>query len=303
MRSKRVWPAMLWPVLILAIVLVNGSNASAPAGINERPIVITGLGKIRGNVLESRLGALFYSFRNIPYAKPPIGSLRFKPPEPIEQWNGVWNATADGPMCPQPSYNLTALDISEDCLRLNVYTRDLSPVNRRPVIVYIHPGGFYSTSGQSRFFAGPQNFMDRDIVLVTFNYRLGTLGFLSTGTEEAPGNNGLKDQVAVLKWVRLHISKFGGDPNSVTIMGYSAGAMSVTLHMVSPMSRGLFHRAIAMSGSAVAQWEIPNDQLDLAKQQARLLGCPDDNVELIMQCLKSVIIRIQQQDAHFHIIL
>lgn len=103
---------------------------------------------------------------------------------------------------------------------------------------YIIPGGFYAVSGQSKNFAGPQHLMDRDIVLVTLNYRLGALGFLSTGTEESPGNNGLKDQVVALRWVRNHISKFGGDPGSVTIMGYSAGGWSVSLHMVSPMSRG-----------------------------------------------------------------
>lgn len=139
-------------------------------------------------------------------------------------------------MCPQP--NDDESDISEDCLRLNVYTRELPPGSRKPVLVYIHPGGYYGVSGQSKNYAGPHYLMDRDIVLVTMNYRLGSLGFLSTGTEDSPGNNGLKDQVIALRWVRNHISKFGGDPNTVTLMGYSAGAMSVTLHMVSPMSKG-----------------------------------------------------------------
>lgn len=110
---------------------------------------------------------------------------------------------------------------------------------KKPVIVYIHPGGFYSVSGQSKNFAGPQNLMDQDIVLVTINYRLGTLGFLSTGTKDYPGNAGLKDQVMALRWVKLHIANFGGDPSSVTLMGYSAGGMSVSLHMVSPMSKGI----------------------------------------------------------------
>lgn len=104
--------------------------------------------------------------------------------------------------------------------------------------MYIHPGGFYALSGQSKNFAGPHNLMDRDIVLVTFNYRLGSLGMLAAGTKEYPGNAALKDQVLVLKWVKDHIANFGGDPNMVTIMGYSAGGMSVTLHLVSPMSKG-----------------------------------------------------------------
>lgn len=287
MMSRRracLVPKLIWCLLLLN--LVEWSSGDAPASINERPIVTTGLGKVKGNVLESRLGNFFYSFRGLPYAKPPIGNLRFKAPEPVDQWPDVLDATADGPMCPQPTYNLT--DWSEDCLILNVYTRDLSPFNRRPVIIYIHPGAYAQTSAQSKRFAGPQNLMDRNIVLVTINYRLGALGFLSTGTEEAPGNNGLKDQVMAMKWVRLHISKFGGDPGTVTLMGYSAGAMAIPLHMVSPMSRGLFHRVIAMSGSAISQYELPNDQLEVTKRQARLLGCPDETVELIIQCLKSV---------------
>lgn len=106
------------------------------------------------------------------------------------------------------------------------------------MLVYIHPGGFYGLSGQSKNFAGPQNLMDRDLVLVTLNYRLGSLGMMAAGSKEYPGNAGLKDQVLVLKWIQTHIDNFGGDPNSVTIMGYSAGGMSVTLHMVSPMSKG-----------------------------------------------------------------
>lgn len=190
-------------------------------------------------------------------------------------------------MCPQPNKNIS--DVSEDCLRLNIYTRQLPTTTRKPVIVYIHPGGFYAYSGQSKNFAGPQTLMDRNIVLVTLNYRLGTLGFLSTGTKESPGNNGLKDQVIALRWIKDHISKFGGDPNSITIMGYSAGAISVTLHMVSPMSRGLFHKAIVMSGSATAQWKVPYDQIELAQKQARLLNCSDNNtIANIIDCLRTV---------------
>ncbi|GBP03030.1 Acetylcholinesterase [Eumeta japonica] len=158
-------------------------------------------------------------------------------------------------MCPQPGLNNE--DVSEDCLRVNIYTRELpSKITQmlKPVIVFIHPGGFYSLSGQSKNFAGRQYLMDRNIVLVTFNYRLGSLGFLSTGTKEAPGNLGLKDQVLLMRWLKLHISRFGGDSSSITLLGYGAGAISITLHMVSPMSRNLFHKAIVMSGSATGQW-------------------------------------------------
>lgn len=213
-------------------------------------------------------------------------------------------------MCPQPSSNLN--DVSEDCLRLNIYSRALHSTARKPVLVYIHPGAFYYLSGQSHNFAGPQTLMDRNIVFVTINYRLGSLGFLSTGTIIAPGNNGLKDQVLALRWIRTNIVSFGGDPSSVTIMGYSAGGMSVSLHMVSPMSRGniafwfirlilyvhtlrlqllgLFQKAIVMSGAATAQWKVPTEQLDLAKRQARVLGCSDQSVSEIMDCLNKVAI-------------
>lgn len=204
----------------------------------------------------------------------------------MKPWNETFDATKDGPMCVQ--FTDSSDKISEDCLRLNVYTRSLTPTKPRPVIIYMHPGGFYSTSSQSETTAGPEHFMDRDIVLVTINYRLGILGFLSTGTSDAPGNNGLKDQVQAFKWVRDNIDKFGGDPKSVTLMGYSAGGMSITMHLVSPMSQALFHRVIVMSGSATSQWEIPSEQMDLAKKQTRLLNCSDESIESMMDCLKKV---------------
>lgn len=165
----------------------------------------------------------------------------------VEPWHGVFNATKDGSICPQVVEN-ASVSMSEDCLIINVYTRWL-PTNDKthhshytlslkPVIVYIHAGGFFHGSSDSYNGAGPQYMMDRDIVLVTFNYRLGALGFLSTGTCDSPGNYGLMDQVLAFRWVQDHIQHFGGNPNSVTMFGYSSGAMSATLHMVSQMSKG-----------------------------------------------------------------
>ncbi|KAJ6649255.1 Juvenile hormone esterase [Pseudolycoriella hygida] len=271
------------------LIIVNSVEAK-PSDLYEEPVVLTGLGHVRGSVLRSRLGELFYAFRGIRYAKPPVDDLRFKAPEPIEQWDGVFDATRDGPMCPQPAEDMS--EMSEDCLRLNVYTHEISQKTsnttiKKPVIVFIHPGGFYGVSSQSKNFAGPQILMDRDIVLVTVNYRLGSLGMLSLGTSEYPGNAAFKDQVTALKWVKYHIKNFGGDPNLVTLMGYSAGAISVSLHMVSPMTRGLFHRAIVMSGAATAQWKIPRHQLDVAERQAKILRCPIDSIDSMMSCLKS----------------
>ncbi|EFA08586.1 juvenile hormone esterase-like [Tribolium castaneum] len=251
----------------------------------EKPIITTPLGQVQGAILASRAGKPIISFRGIRYAKAPIDELRFKPPVPVPKWENVVNATQDTPLCPQPTDEPT----SEDCLFLNVYTTKLPKGNeqpKRPVIVFIHSGGFHSTGGASNWL-GPQYLLDQDIVLVTFNYRLGSLGFLSTGDKEAPGNNGLKDQVLVLKWVKENIASFGGDPESVTLAGYSAGAISVTLHLVSPLSRGLFHRAIIMSGSALGQMPIPTNQMNLAKKQAKVLECSDDNSANIIKCLKT----------------
>lgn len=136
--------------------------------------------------------------------------------------------------------------------------------------------------------AGGEYLLDRDVVLVAINYRLASLGFMSTGTKDAPGNNGFKDQALALKWIHDHIEKFGGDPNSVTLMGQSAGSRSVMLHLISPMSAGLFHRAILMSGSITAQWEVPTHQIHLAKQQARILGCPEEDVEAMVECMRKI---------------
>ncbi|KAH8294650.1 hypothetical protein KR018_000868 [Drosophila ironensis] len=244
--------------------------------------VTTDLGRVRGANLTSRLGSQFFAFRGIRYAKPPLGDLRFLNPQPVEAWSPeIFDATADGPMCPQPWNNMS--DVAEDCLRLNVYTKDLSA--RRPVIVFLHPGGFYVFSGQSKYLAGPEHFMDRDCVLVSLNYRLGSLGFLATGTADAPGNAGLKDQVLALRWIQQHIHRFGGDPESVTLLGYSAGSLSIGLHMLSPMSRGLFHRGICMSASPYGV-KYQNNDLQLAKRQARLLHCPEEPTRAMVECMR-----------------
>ncbi|KAJ6639890.1 Juvenile hormone esterase [Pseudolycoriella hygida] len=206
------------------------------------------------------------------------------PPVPVKSWNKLFDATEDGPMCVQPSREAASL-ISEDCLRLNVYTRSVDTEKKRDVIIYLHPGGFYVSSGRSSVF-GPEHLMEHDIVLVTINYRLGTLGFLATGTKDAPGNMGLKDQTVAMKWVQENIAVFGGNPDSVTLLGYSAGASSCSLHLVSPMSQGLFHRVIVMSSSAVGQFVVPSDQLNLARKQARLFNCSDESIDVMMECFR-----------------
>lgn len=270
---------------VIAVLLVNPSDSELKEALEET-VVETNLGKIRGSIFTTRLDKKFIGFRGIRYAEPPIDNLRFQPPVAKTFWNETFDATEEGPACPQP----TDWEVSEDCLRLNVYTSEIPRDDNyklKPVFVWIHAGGFNGGSSIS-VAAGGHYLLDREVVLVTMNYRLASLGFMSTGTKEMPGNNGFKDQSMALKWVRDNIIMFGGDPNSVTLIGLSAGARSATLHMISPMSKGLFHRVILMSGGVTAQWKVPPHQLHLAKKQARILNCPEDDIPTMVECLKKI---------------
>lgn len=187
----------------------------------------------------------------------------------------------DGSDCPSPT---AQQPYNEDCLYLNVYTKDLNTAAPRPVVIFIHPGGLYILSGSSSNF-GPEYLLEEDIVLVTFNYRLAHFGFTSIGSKEAIGNAGFKDQVLVLKWVQKHVHHFGGDRNCVTLMGDSAGALSISLHLASPMSRNLFHRAFMMSGSMLPQVKIPAEQKFLIERLAKFLSCGE--ILNDFECVKS----------------
>nr|XP_040229315.2 juvenile hormone esterase-like [Anopheles coluzzii] len=166
----------------------------------------------------------------------------------------------------------------EDCLYINVFVPALEvrDAGLLPVMVYIHGGGFLYGSAQTEQ-RDPARFMSwRRVIVVTFQYRLGVFGFLSTGDRAASGNFGMKDQVMALRWVKKNIRAFGGDPNLVTIFGESAGGSSVQFQMLSPLSRGLFHRAVSMSGSAISSWSVPiENPLMLARAQAKVLGIVD----------------------------
>ncbi|MFD4711910.1 carboxylesterase/lipase family protein [Streptomyces sp. NPDC058430] len=195
-------------------------------------------------------------FRGIPYAAPPVESLRWKPPQPPVAWTGVYRANSFGPTAPQaPGPELNGLDLpmSEDCLRLNIWTQ-AAPADEqpRPVLVWIHGGGYRVGTGANPRYDG-EALARKGIVVVTFNYRLGALGFLATpelskeSEHHASGNYGLLDQIAALKWVQRNIANFGGDPDRVTVAGQSAGAGSVHFLAMSPLAEGLFHRAVAQS--------------------------------------------------------
>ncbi|XP_063294088.1 fatty acyl-CoA hydrolase precursor, medium chain-like [Pelobates fuscus] len=229
---------------------------------DSRPLLETKYGKLLGkmNVVKGTDRSV-HAFLGIPFAKPPVGELRFAPPQPPLPWDSVRDATNHPPMCLQNPAAMESLNeylkgavrfppISEDCLMLNVFTpADRGQDARLPVMVFIHGGGL--TNGGVSIYDGSALSAYENVVMVTIQYRLGLLGFLSTGDDEAPGNYGFLDQVAALQWVQENIENFGGDPKSVTIFGESAGGVSVAALVLSPLSKGLFHRAIAESGCAL----------------------------------------------------
>lgn len=222
-------------------------------------LVETRRGPVRG-VTEGGLAV----FRGLPFARPPVGPLRFGPPEPPEPWSGVRDAARFGPSAAQngalvgPLMSLGINRTGEDCLYLNVWTPGADR-GRRPVLVWIHGGAFILGSGSQMLYDGATLARRGDVVVVTINYRLGALGFLRLRDRfgerlPATGNEGLLDQVAALEWVRDEIAAFGGDPGNVTIFGESAGAMSCATLLGVPRARGLFHRAILQSGAANYLW-------------------------------------------------
>jgi para-nitrobenzyl esterase len=261
----------------------GGAIAAAASQSGHAPIVTINGGRVRG-VAEP--GS--YTFRGLPYAAPPTGRLRWRAPQPPAEWHGVRDATLYAPSCPQ-THSFTVGPQDEDCLYLNVSTPRLNDHRHEkdlPVIVWIHGGGF--TSGAGRDY-DPTKLTADGVVLVTINYRLGALGFLShPALASSPGgpsgNYGLMDQQAALRWVRSNIEQFGGDPDNVTIAGESAGGTAVLAHLVSGSSRGLFQRAIVESGSfALTQQSLATAEAN-GQAFASSAGCPDQTAE----CLRNL---------------
>jgi para-nitrobenzyl esterase len=241
-------------VLPLCVVLAGGCGSgggdSAETGSTNAGVVRTTAGLVRGvTATDHRL------FAGIPYAAPPVGPLRWQPPAPVQPWSGLRDATRPGLRCIEDSE--TDVDrghpTSEDCLTLNVWTPPRSK-DARPVMVWIHGGSFIN--GSADVYDARRLTSRGDIVVVTFNYRLGALGFLAhpaLGPPGQVGNYGLADQQAALRWVRDNIANFGGDPGKVTVAGESAGGISVCDHLVAPGSAGLFRAAIIHSAPCQAQ--------------------------------------------------
>jgi para-nitrobenzyl esterase len=228
--------------MALTIALSAGSG---------RPVVAVEQGQLAGRSVDG-----VSVFQAIPYAAPPTGALRWRPPEPAPAWDGLRDATAPGAICVQPPANgdpgVGPPPMSEDCLTLNVWAP--SDAEALPVMVWIHGGGYNNGSGTAELYDGTR-LAGRGVVVVTLNYRLGRLGFFDhpalaaeRGPDAPAGNYGVMDQIAALEWVRDNIAAFGGDPRRVTIFGESAGGVAVTQLMIAPAARGLFHGAIVQSG-------------------------------------------------------
>jgi para-nitrobenzyl esterase len=238
----------------------QSTPASAPSGHQQGPIV-----KAPAGALEGQTEGDLHVFKGIPYALPPVGSARWKPPIPTPRWDGVKQATDFGPICFQPHsptatiYSWAPAPMSEDCLTLNIWAP--AKAHNAPVFFWIHGGALMTGSGRDALYNGTK-LADQGIVVVSINYRLGVFGWLAHPelSHESPqgvsGNYGLLDQIEALQWVRRNIRAFGGDPSNVTIAGESAGALSVMYLMASPPARGLFSKAIAESAYMISTPEL-----------------------------------------------
>jgi para-nitrobenzyl esterase len=221
-------------------------------------------------------------WRGIPYAKAPVGDLRYAPPQKPISWQGVLNAVQFGPAALQPIQGLT---MDEDCLYLNIWSPGADD-HRRPVLVWIHGGGFMVGAGSDPAFDGKSFAEKGDLVVVTINYRLGAMGFLyfderNSSDFQGSGNLGIQDQIAALEWVQQNIEAFGGDPNQVTIFGESAGGRSVGIHLSLPQSKGLFHRAIIQSGM-ISNYRSISDAARITNEIIQKLQISADDLQKLM---------------------
>ncbi|XP_057609661.1 carboxylesterase 1D-like [Chionomys nivalis] len=284
----------LYPLAWLSLVACTAwGHPSSP------PVVNTVHGKVLGKYVSLKGFAQPVSvFLGVPFAKPPLGSLRFAPPQPAEPWSFVKNTTSYPPMCSQDAVGgrmlselftnrkeNIPLQFSEDCLYLNIYTpADLTKNSRLPVMVWIH-GGALVVGGASTY-DGLALSVHENVVVVAIQYRLGIWGFFSTGDEHSQGNWGHLDQVAALRWVQDNIAKFGGNPGSVTIFGGSAGAFSVSALVLSPLAKNLFHRAISQSGVVLIAALFTENVKPVAELVANLSGCKTTTSAVMVHCLR-----------------
>jgi len=257
----------------------------ASLALAEEIVLKTNKGNVRGKRLDTDQGDYYYSFRGIRYAQAPVGKLRFMDPVEVEPYAEEFDATEDGMNCPQWMVGAGEVMGDEDCLNLNVYTPKVDK-KKRPVMVYIHGGAFITGGGSSSTF-GAAYIVENDVVLVTMNYRLGALGFMATADKAISGNMGVKDQIVALKWVQANIANFGGDPNQVTIFGDDAGGASVSIHMMSPESKGLFANAFVNGGNVLCDIFQQTNPQEAAVELASRLDCTSEKGEDILRCLST----------------
>ncbi|KAM5134236.1 cocaine esterase-like [Callospermophilus lateralis] len=285
-----------WLIIVaygLLMLLIQGQGQDSVS-----PIRTTRTGQVRGSLIHVKgTDAGVHTFLGIPFAKPPLGPLRFAAPVPPEPWSGVRDGTSHPAMCLQNAdamniealnlgiINLPPMPMSEDCLYLSIY----APAHARegsnlPVMVWIHGGAL--VMGSASMCDGSILAAIENVLVVTVQYRLGVLGFFSTGDQHATGNWGYLDQVAALRWVQQNIAHFGGNPDRVTIFGQSAGGTSVSSLVVSPMSQGLFHGAIMESGVALLPGLITSSSKDVSTMVANLSACGQVESEALVSCLR-----------------
>ncbi|XP_050072194.1 carboxylesterase 4A-like [Anopheles maculipalpis] len=267
-------------VSILSLLAIASISSVTSQNDPSRPTIDSPAGQLQGTTESCGLFCTYYSFKGVPYAEPPVGSLRFRNPVPRARWQTVRDASNHGPECLQVALIPGQVRGSEDCLYLNIYTQQL--IGSRPVMVWIHGGGYSANSGNSVDF-GPEKLVQENVLLVTLNYRLGALGFLSTGDRYAAGNWGLKDCLQALRWIRTNIAAFGGDPNNVTIFGNSAGAALVHLLVLTDAGQGLFHKAIAQSSTALVPYAFQTRPRFYADRIASAFGFGTDSSTYVEQ--------------------
>ena len=279
-------------IVLLLLSLLNIFNHSGASTLEDAPNICLERGACYQGAWKIYDDLRYASFQGIRYAQAPSGNLRFKPPVAYFDTEGVFDVSEDLEIgCPQLYYYPTG---QEDCLLLNVYvpeqvfTRGKANDETLPVMVWIHGGALMN--GWNAFgSAGPNEFMRRDVIMVSINYRLGAFGFLSLGNEDVPGNMGMRDQNMALRWVNQNIANFGGNPQQITIFGESAGALSVAYQVISPLSKGLFQRAIIQSGPAInPSWgrnskEQANTYGNMLLQALNCEGTPNNGLD----CLQS----------------
>ncbi|CAK9823923.1 Esterase FE4 [Anthophora retusa] len=265
--------------------IVGGKPAPLPSA--DDPVVYVTRSRSQTRIYGTRdPNKGFYVFRGIRYGLPPIGQHRFQRPKPLHL-EGEINATKWGPPCPQPNnINSTRIVGSEDCLFLNVFTPMLPDSgDGYPVLIWVHGGGFRRGSACQYEL---RNIMKKKIVVVSIQYRLGSLGFLSTGTKELPGNNGIFDMMLAVKWVENYIEYFGGNPKRIIPFGHGTGASSAFMLALSKVSRNTFSGLIAMSGSILSHFAIDKNPSSTAQYIASKNGCPTNNVVEMVRCLQQI---------------